>query len=101
MALVLLLAEQVAAGRVDGRRAADVEDRGHAGAEVRANDELDQRKAKAQPPTGGAMKAATAVEKLAMDFRRWGKVATLRVKEGVGRYGVVFNTFVTADGKKG
>jgi hypothetical protein len=40
------------------------------------------------------MKAATAVKKLAMDFRRWGTVATRRVQAMTKKRGVYFSYWV-------
>lgn len=40
----------------------------------------------------------SAVEKLAMDFRRWGKQETLRIQAGVKKWGVIFETYIR-DGK--
>jgi len=43
------------------------------------------------------MKTATAVEKLAADFRRWGRVATKRVQKMTEKYGAVFGAWQSAD----
>ena len=43
----------------------------------------------------------TAVELLAMDFRRWGRRATKRVQAMTLKHGVIFEFYMTNDGSKG
>ena len=43
----------------------------------------------------------SVVEKLAADFRHWGKPRTRRVQRGVKKWGVVFNKWTSVDRKRG